>query len=134
MRGGPSPSVVKPRPSWKFGAEGPTERGPHVPSRAVEGYRPSFKNSSWAPSWLQVRIFSLFVCVFFARCLEVAFFTVSPWFWNGFWEVWGGFWGCSDDFLSRDFQKKSILKKLAFPLERIDKFKGSSHEKSMNAS
>ena len=49
--------------------------------RTIDGpstaYRSSFKNSSWAPSWLQVRIFSQFVCIFFARCFEVAFFIVS---------------------------------------------------------
>ena len=72
------------RPSWKFGAEGPTEWGSHVPPRAIGG-RQTF--SSWAPSWLQVRIFSQFVCIFFARCLEVAFFIVSPWFLHGFWST-----------------------------------------------
>ena len=69
-----------PPPAWlnpaflEVWAEGPTEWGSHVPSRAIEVHR-TF--SSWAPSWLQVRIFSQFVCIFFARCLEVAFFIVS---------------------------------------------------------
>ena len=53
-------------------------------ARPVEGHR-TFQNSievhrsfsSWAPSWLQVRIFSQFVCTFFARCFEVAFVIVS---------------------------------------------------------
>ena len=67
--------------------------------------------SSWAPSWLQVRIFSQFVCIFFARCLEVAFFIVSRWFLNGFWEGWGRFWGCFGDGFSHDFQKNKFLKK-----------------------
>ena len=76
-----------PPPAWldpaflEVWAEGPTEWGSHGPPTAIE-VRRTF--SSWAPSWLQVRIFSQFVCIFFARCFEVAFFTVSRWFLNEF--------------------------------------------------
>ena len=44
--------------------------------------------SKWAPR-------SLFFSHFFARCFEVAFFSVFRWFFNGFWEVWGWIWECS---------------------------------------
>ena len=103
-----------PPPAWlnpaflEVWAEGPTEWGSHGPSRAIE-LRRTF--SSWAPSWLQVRIFSQFVCIFFARCFEVAFFIVSWWFLNGFWKVWGRFWGCFGGGFSHDFQKIRFLKK-----------------------
>ena len=74
MRGGPSPSVVKSR---LLGSLGPKalQSGVRTSRRGPSGAIDPF--SSWAPSWLQVRIFSQFVCIFFARCLEVAFFIVS---------------------------------------------------------
>ena len=122
MRGGPSPSVVKPRPSWTFGAKGPTERGPHVPSRAIDGHR-TF--SSWAPSWLQVRIISQFVCVFFARCLEVAFLSFP----DGFGMDFGRFGEGSGNVLEMFF-KNIGFKKTVFSHQKIDKFNGLSYEKS----
>ena len=104
MRGGPSPSVVEP---CLLGSLGPKalQRGVRTSRRGPSDF------SSWAPSWVQVRSFSQFVCIFCARCLEVAFFTVSRWFLNGFWEVWGRFWGCFGNGFSHDFQKHKFLKK-----------------------
>ena len=37
---------------------------------------------------------SLFLSNFFARCFEVAFFSVFRWFSDEFWEVWGWIWEC----------------------------------------
>ena len=75
-------------------------------ARPVEGRRRRRTFCHWAPSWLQVHIFSQFVCIFFARCFEVAFFNVSRWFLNGFWKVWGGFWGCFGNGFHTIFKKK----------------------------
>ena len=107
-----------PPPAWLnpvlLGSLGPKalQRGVRTSRRglstAVDGRR-TF--SSWAPSWLQVRSFSRFVCIFFARCFEVAFFIVPRWFLNGFWEVWGRFWGCFGGGFSHDFQKIRFFEK-----------------------
>ena len=98
--------VLRRRP-YREGFARPVE-GADGPST---GYCPSFKNSSWAPSWLQVRICSQLVCIFRARCFEVAFFIVSRWFWDGFWEVWRRFWGCFGGCFSHDFKKIEFCKK-----------------------
>ena len=70
-------------------------------ARPVDEYRPSFKNSSWAPSWLQVRIFSRFVCIRFAfwahltpSCYFLRFLTMFLDFrliLGGFGRIWGRF-------------------------------------------
>ena len=52
---------------------------------------------------------------------------VFEWILEGVGKVLGVFWGW---FFTR-FSKNSILEKIAFPLEKIDKFKGLSYEKSM---
>ena len=59
MRGGPSPSVVGPCLLGSLGRR-PYREGF---ARPVEGRR---RAVVLAPSWLQVRIFSRFVCMFFA--------------------------------------------------------------------
>ena len=62
MRGGPSPGVVGPCPSWKFWAK--------ALQRGVRGARRGcFANPSWAPSWLHwaprwLQVGFCFGCVF----------------------------------------------------------------------
>ena len=52
------------------------------------------------------------ICLYFFRAMfRSCFFIVSRWFLNGFWEVWGRFWGCFGDGFSHDFQKNKFLKK-----------------------
>ena len=52
---------------------------------------------------------------------------VFEWILGGLGKVLGVFWRW---FFTR-FSKKMIFEKIAFPLEKIDKFKGLSYEKSM---
>ena len=111
-------------PSWKFWAEGPTERGSRGPSRTLQKIHFKLKNASWAPSGLQVRIFFAICLHFFRTMLRIAFFIVSRWFLNGFWKVWGRFWGCFGVGFFTRFSKNSIFEKIAFSLEKIDKFNG----------
>ena len=87
--GVPSPSVVRPS---LLGSLGPKalQSGVHTARRGPSHF------SFWAPSWLQVRIFSQFVCIFFARCFEVAFFyrflMVFEWILEGLGKVLRVFW------------------------------------------
>ena len=100
-------------------------------ARPVEGRRgPSTAYRSSAKLAPSSHFFA--ICLhFFRTMLRIAFFIVSRWFLNGFWKVWGRFWGCFGGGFSHDFQKIRFSKKIVFSLVKIDKFKGLSYEKSM---
>ena len=109
-----------PPPAWldpaflEVWAEGPTERGSHVPSRAIE-LRRTF--SSWAPSWLQVRIFSQFVCIFFARCFELRFLSFPDGFWMDFGRFGEDSGGVLEVVFHTIFKKLDFWKNSVFPRE-----------------
>ena len=95
MRGGPSPSVVGPCLLGSLGRR-PYREGF---ARPVEGRR---RAVVLAPSWLQVRIFSRFVCMFFAFWVHLTpsgyflaisrdFFLIFDGFGEGLGRIWGGF-------------------------------------------
>ena len=64
--------------------------------------------SFWGPSWLQLRIFSQFVCIFFARCFEVTFLSFP----DGFKMDFGRFGEGSGGVLEVVFH--TIFKKIDF--------------------
>ena len=80
-----------------------------------------FSFSFGGPSWLQVgsKIAprSFFFSNFFARCFEVAFFSVFRLFFNGFWEVLGRIRECFGKVFPCFFQKIDSLKNSVPPRE-----------------
>ena len=127
MRGGPSPSVVKPCLLGSLGRR-PYREGF---ARPVEGRRgPSDFLSLGAKLAPSSHFFA--ICLHFFRtmlrsCVCYRFLMVFEWILEGLEKVLGVFrkW-----FFTR-FSKNPICEKIAFPLAKIDKFKGLNQEKSV---
>ena len=102
-----------------------------VSARPVEGHRtPSnffILGAKLAPSSHFFAICLRFLRAMFRSCVFYRFPMVWAWILGGLGRLLGVFW---KSFLTR-FSKTSIFKKIAFSLEKIDKFKGLSYDKSM---
>ena len=115
MRGGlvdpPTRQTFGIRSSHALGVErSSSKRASRIPSRTA-GLAFFFALGGQVGAKLAPRShFFAFFLNFFARCFEVAFFSVLGWFSNGFWEVWGWIWECSGKvFLCFFFPKNHIL-------------------------
>ena len=120
MRGGPSPSVVEPH---LLGSLGPkalqsgvrtARRGP--PTTVVL----FILGAKLAPSSHFFAICLHFFRTMFRSCVFYRFLMVFEWILEGLGRVLGVFWRW---FFTR-FSNNSIFEKIAFSLEKIDKFKG----------
>ena len=120
MRGGPSPSVIESRLLRSLGRR-PYREGF---ARPAEGHRrPSnffILGAKWAPSSHFFRNLFAFFSHDASNCVFYRFPMVFEWILEGLGKVPGVFWRW---FFTR-FSKKLIFEKIAFLLEKIDKFKG----------
>ena len=112
-----------PPPAWldpaflEIWAEGPTEWGPHVPPGAIDLFHLGGQIGS------KFAFFRNLFAFFSHDASKLRFYRfpmVLKWILEGLGKVPGVFWRW---FFTR-FSKKSIFEKIAFPLEKIDKFKG----------
>ena len=133
MRGGPSPSVVGP---CLLGSLGPkalqsgvrmARRGPSTGRRRAVG--PALKIHLGRQVGSKFAFFRNLFAFFSHDASKLRFYRfpmVLKWILEGLGKVPGVFWRW---FFTR-FSKNSIFEKIAFSLEKIDKFKGLSYEKS----
>ena len=76
-------------PSWKFGAEGPTEWGPHGPPRTVALF---ILGAKLAPSSHFFAMCLRFLRAMFRSCVFYRFPMVFEWILGGLGQVLGVFW------------------------------------------